>query len=77
MPDDAHAVDPHIGEAVVLERIEHDRAIFATMLGGPDRETLFLMAAEWRGTEQVDAAVAARTGQILITRAPVAGAGWP
>jgi hypothetical protein len=35
----------------VLQRIEHDRAIFATMLGGPDRTTLFLLAAEWRGIE--------------------------
>ncbi|MFL5665269.1 MAG: SMP-30/gluconolactonase/LRE family protein [Ktedonobacteraceae bacterium] len=61
----------------VLQRIEHDRAIFATMLGGPDRTTLFLLAAEWRGIEQVNEAVAARTGQVLITKAPAPGAGWP
>src|SRR6266581_9653704 len=54
----------------VLQRIEHDRAIFATMLGGPHRTTLFLLAAEWRGIEQVNEAVAARTGQVLITKAP-------
>jgi hypothetical protein len=30
----------------VLERIEHDRAILAAMLGGPDRTTLFLLAVE-------------------------------
>jgi sugar lactone lactonase YvrE len=29
----------------VLQRIEHDREIFAAMLGGPDRQTLFLLAA--------------------------------
>src|SRR6266699_5599768 len=59
----------------VLQRIEHDRAIFATMLGGPHRTTLFLLAAEWRGIEQVNEAVAARTGQVLITKAPAPGAG--
>jgi sugar lactone lactonase YvrE len=61
----------------VLQRIEHDRAIFATMLGGPDRTTLFLLAAEWRGLDQVNEAVAARTGQVLVSQAPVPGAGWP
>jgi sugar lactone lactonase YvrE len=61
----------------VLQRIEYDRAIFATMLGGPDRTTLFLLAAEWRGIEHVDEAVAARTGQVLVTQAPAPGAGWP
>jgi sugar lactone lactonase YvrE len=61
----------------VLDRIEHDRAIFAAMLGGPDRTTLFLLAAEWRGIEHVDEAVAARTGQVLMTTAPAPGAGWP
>jgi predicted enzyme related to lactoylglutathione lyase len=47
------------------------------MLGGPDRTTLFLLAAEWRGIERVDEAVAARTGQILMTKAPAPSAGWP
>jgi sugar lactone lactonase YvrE len=66
---------------VVLQRIEHDRAIFATMLGGGapsgPRTTLFLLAAEWRGVEHVEEAVAARTGQVLIAQAPAPGAGWP
>jgi sugar lactone lactonase YvrE len=61
----------------VLHRIEHDRAIFATTLGGPDRTTLFMLAAEWRGIEHVDEAVDARTGQVLIAVAPASGAGWP
>jgi sugar lactone lactonase YvrE len=61
----------------VLQRIEHDRAIFAAMLGGPDRQTLFLLAAQWRGIEQVNEAVAARTGQVLVSQAPAPGAGWP
>ncbi len=61
----------------VLQRIEYDRAIFATMLGGPDGKTLFLLAAEWRGIERVNEAVAARTGQVLVSQAPVPSAGWP
>ncbi|HEX4204164.1 MAG TPA: SMP-30/gluconolactonase/LRE family protein [Ktedonobacteraceae bacterium] len=61
----------------VLQRIEYDRAIFAAMLGGPDRTTLFLLAAEWRGIEQVNEAVAARTGQVLVSQVSVPGAGWP
>jgi sugar lactone lactonase YvrE len=61
----------------VLQRIEHDRAIFAVMLGGPDRKTLYLLAAEWRGIEHVDEAVAARTGQVLVSPAPAPGTGWP
>ncbi len=61
----------------VLERIEYDRAIFAAMLGGLDRKTLFLLAAEWRGIEQINEAVAARTGQVLVSQVSVPGAGWP
>jgi sugar lactone lactonase YvrE len=33
----------------VLQTIDLDRGCFACMLGGADRTTLFLMAAEWRG----------------------------
>jgi sugar lactone lactonase YvrE len=61
----------------VLQRIEHDRAIFAAMLGGPDRRSLFMLAAEWRGTDGVADALAARTGQILVVDAPAPGVGWP
>jgi sugar lactone lactonase YvrE len=61
----------------IVQRVEYDRVIFGVMLGGPDRTTLFLLAAEWRGIEHVDEAVAARTGQILVTTAPAPGAGWP
>jgi len=60
----------------VLEQIDHDRTIFAAMLGGPDRTTLFLLAADWRGTEHVDEAIAPRTGQVLITKAPAPAALW-
>jgi sugar lactone lactonase YvrE len=61
----------------VLGRVETDRACFACALGGPDGRTLFLLAADWRGTEHVDEAVAARTGQVLMAQAPAPGAGWP
>jgi len=61
----------------VLQRIEYDRAIFATMLGGPDRKTLFLLAAQWRGIGQVNEVIAARTGQVLVSQAPIPGVGWP
>jgi sugar lactone lactonase YvrE len=61
----------------VLETIELDRSPFACMLGGPDGQTLFILAAEWRGIDEVDEALAARTGQVLTLRAPAPGAGWP
>jgi sugar lactone lactonase YvrE len=61
----------------VLARVEHDRPIYGCALGGPDRQSLFLLAAEWRGTEKVAELVAARTGQVLIVPGPAAGAGWP
>ena len=61
----------------VLQRIEHDRPIFAAMLGGPDRRSLFMLAAEWRGTDGVESALAARTGQVLVVDAPAPGVGWP
>jgi sugar lactone lactonase YvrE len=59
----------------VLQTIHLDRGCFACMLGGVNKQTLFLMAAEWRGFENM--ADQARTGQVLITRAPAPGVGWP
>ena len=38
------------GEA--LQTIGVDRGCFACMLGGHDRRTLFLIAAEWRGMDR-------------------------
>jgi sugar lactone lactonase YvrE len=59
----------------MLQTIDLDRGCFACMLGGVDRRTLFLMAAEYppssRGPE------AARMGQVLTVEAPAAGVGWP
>ena len=61
----------------VSDRIELDRFCFATALGGPGRQTLFLMCAEWGGTEAVEANIAKRTGQVLVADAPAPGVGWP
>jgi sugar lactone lactonase YvrE len=61
----------------VLERIQLDRPCFASMLGGPDRRTLFMLAAEWHGSENVAEVVEARTGQVLVVDAPARGVGWP
>jgi sugar lactone lactonase YvrE len=67
-----------IGEhGEVLETIELDRPCFAAMLGGPDRRTLFMLTAEWRGTEAIEDVVKARTGQVLVADAPAPGVGWP
>ncbi len=60
-----------------LNRVEHDRSILGCALGGPDRKTLFLVATEWRGTNELDNVLAARTGQVLTVQAPSPGAGWP
>lgn len=61
----------------ILHRIDLDLACFACMLGGEDGRTLFMMVAEWRGTEQMDALFRSRTGRVLTAQAPAPGAGWP
>jgi sugar lactone lactonase YvrE len=61
----------------VAARIALDRGVFACMLGGPDGKTLFMLAAEWRGFEQAEQAIADRTGQVLVADAPAPHAGWP
>jgi len=61
----------------IAERIVVDRAGFACTLGGPDGRTLFMLAAEWRGIENVDDALARRTGQVLVADAPAPHVGWP
>jgi sugar lactone lactonase YvrE len=59
----------------VLQTINLDRGCFACMLGGADKRTLFLMAAEWHGFERM--ADGAQTGQVLTAEAPARGVGWP
>jgi sugar lactone lactonase YvrE len=61
----------------ILDRIQLDRACFATMLGGPDRRTLFIMANQFLGPDKFDQMLAKRAGQVLIADAPAPGAGWP
>ena len=61
----------------IVERVELDRSPFSCMLGGPDGKSLFVLAAEWRGFEQIEQAMADRTGQVLVVDAPSPHAGWP
>lgn len=58
----------------VLETIHLDRGCFACALGGADRRTLFLMAAEFSTAAGM---AGTRTGQVLTVEAPAPGAGWP
>jgi len=59
----------------MLQTIELDRGCFACALGGADRSTLFMMATEWRGPENMFQGP--RTGQVLGVEAPAPGVGWP
>jgi sugar lactone lactonase YvrE len=59
----------------VVQTIDLDRGCFACMLGGGDRRTLFLMAAEYPPTSW--GPDAKRSGQILAVQVPVPGVGWP
>ncbi|MGH2983765.1 MAG: SMP-30/gluconolactonase/LRE family protein [Solirubrobacterales bacterium] len=59
----------------VLQTVELDRGCFACALGGADRRTLFMMATEWSGPENMFNGP--RTGQVLTLEAPAPGAGWP
>jgi sugar lactone lactonase YvrE len=61
----------------ILDRIQLDRACFATMLGGPDRRTLFMMANQFLGPDKFDEMLALRAGQVLVVDAPAPGSGWP
>jgi sugar lactone lactonase YvrE len=59
----------------LLQTLHLDRGCFACMLGGINKQTLFMMVAEWHGFEHmIDQA---RTGQVLTTETPAPGAGWP
>jgi sugar lactone lactonase YvrE len=59
----------------VLQTIDFDRGCFACALGGPDRRTLFVTAAEWR--PDLPELVPAGSGQVCSARVSVPGAGWP
>ena len=60
----------------VLQTVELDRGGFACMLGGPDRTTLFIVTAQWRGMTESEM-VSPGSGQVLATQVDVPGAGWP
>ena len=59
----------------VLDTVELDRGAFACALGGPDRETLYIVATEWNGPANMFKGE--RTGQLLSVAAPAPAAGWP
>jgi sugar lactone lactonase YvrE len=59
----------------VLATVDAGLGCFACVLGGADRRTLFITAADWQ-----DGAIMTnpeRTGRVLAVGVPVAGAGWP
>ncbi|HEY2708134.1 MAG TPA: SMP-30/gluconolactonase/LRE family protein [Caulobacteraceae bacterium] len=59
----------------VLDEVKLDRGAFACMLGGPDRRTLYITAAQWFGMDRMGEM--GGTGQVLAAQVDVAGAGWP
>jgi sugar lactone lactonase YvrE len=66
----------------VLERVQLDMPCFACMLGGENRSTLFMLAADWRISDSPADNMARltngpRTGQVLTARAATPGVGWP
>ncbi|MET8155909.1 SMP-30/gluconolactonase/LRE family protein [Sphaerisporangium sp. NPDC005289] len=58
----------------IAETVELDRGAFACELGGPDRSTLFIVAAEWRGMPDL---VAPGTGRVLSTQVTTPAADRP
>ena len=61
----------------ILDRIPLDRQCFATMLGGPDGRTLFMMANQFLGVDKFDEMLASRSGQVLMAEVSTPRAGWP
>jgi len=61
----------------ILDRIQLDRPCFATMLGGPERRTLFMMANQFLGPDKFAEMLARRSGQVLFAPVRTPGAGWP
>lgn len=59
----------------VLDTVHVDRGCFACMLGGVDRRTLYIVAAEWRGFEHM--VNGARTGLVLTFPVQHRGVGSP
>ena len=59
----------------VLQTIDLDRGCFACALGGADRRTLFMVATEWNGPQQMFQGEP--TGQVLTVPAPAPGVPYP
>lgn len=61
----------------VLATVDVDRACFACMLGGPDQQQLYVVAATWN--DEVNFVDPNQTGQVLVVDepAPAPHAGWP
>ena len=59
----------------VLETIDLDRGCFACALGGTNGTTLFMLAQQWNGPENMFKGP--RSGLVLTTEAPAPRAGWP
>ena len=57
----------------VLQTVDVDRGCFACMLGGSDRSTLYIMAAQWPEA----AGGGQRTGMVVTAPAPAPGVGRP
>jgi SMP-30/Gluconolactonase/LRE-like region len=55
----------------VCQTIDLDRGCFACMLGGADRKTLFMVAAQWLGFTRIAAGWQAQTGQVLTAAVSV------
>lgn len=58
----------------VLQTIGLDRGCFACALGGTDKRTLFMMAAEFSRAGNM---AGTRTGEVLTAEVSTPGAGWP
>ncbi|MFC8796720.1 SMP-30/gluconolactonase/LRE family protein [Promicromonospora sp. NPDC057138] len=58
----------------LLDEVPLDRGCFACVLGGPDRTTLYITAAEWLGWEE---GVTAGSGILAAVDVGVSGAGYP
>jgi sugar lactone lactonase YvrE len=60
----------------ILQEVQLDRGCFACMLGGMDRQTLYMVAADYSDPAALMSGQT-RTGQVLALPAPAPGAGWP
>lgn len=61
----------------VLQVVDVDRGCFACMLGGINRQTLYIVAAEWLGFARMAEALGARSGVLLAVDVFVERAGRP